>query len=64
MKENLLMKYSEQLATEIESLCKNLNGSKDCSNMIFQIRKSSSSVFAKYFFKCPKSIIDLKYKAS
>ena len=46
MKENLLMKYSEQLATEIESLCKNLNGSKDCSNMIFQIRKSSSSVFA------------------
>ncbi len=43
MKENLLMKYSEQLAVEIELLCKEI---KHNSNTIFQIRKSSSSVFA------------------
>lgn len=45
MKDNPLMKYSEQLAVEIESLCKSIDR-KDNSNTIFQIRKSSSSVFA------------------
>ena len=43
MGENLLLKYSEQLATEIELLCKNIQGN---SNTVFQIRKSSSSVYA------------------
>ena len=43
MKANPLMKYSEQLATEIEALCQNI---KTASNIVYQIRKSSSSVFA------------------
>lgn len=45
MKNNPLMKYSEELAVEIEKLCKSLE-KKDNTNAIFQIRKSSSSVFA------------------
>lgn len=45
MKGNPLLKYSEQLATEIEILCKSLRR-KDVSNIVFQIQKSSSSVFA------------------
>lgn len=45
MKDNSLLKYAEQLAVNIETLCKSLER-KDNSNTIFQIRKSSSSVFA------------------
>ena len=40
---NYLLVYSEQLATDIELLCQNI---KAPSNTIFQIRKSSSSVYA------------------
>jgi len=43
MADNLILKYSEQLAADIESLCKTIHGN---SNTVFQIRKSSSSVFA------------------
>ena len=43
MHKNYLLVYSEQLATDIELLCKNI---KAPSNTIFQIRKSSSSVYA------------------
>ena len=43
MAKNYLLIYSEQLATEIELLCQNL---KVPSNTLFQIRKSSSSVYA------------------
>lgn len=43
MPKNYLLVYSEQLATEIELLCQNI---KAPSNMLFQIRKSSSSVYA------------------
>ena len=43
MAENYLLKYSEQLATEVEQLCRRI---KAPSNTIFQIRKSSSSVYA------------------
>ncbi len=43
MSKDYLLIYSEQLATEIELLCQNL---KAPSNTIFQIRKSSSSVYA------------------
>lgn len=43
MKENLLMEYSEQLATEMEMLCKTI---KHNANTVLQIKKSSSSVFA------------------
>lgn len=43
MSKNYLLVYSEQLATDIELLCQNI---KAPSNTIFQIRKSSSSVYA------------------
>ena len=43
MPKNYLLYYSEQLATSIELLCKNI---KAPSNTLFQIRKSSSSVYA------------------
>ena len=43
MPKNYLLAYSEQLATDIELLCQNI---KAPSNTLFQIRKSSSSVYA------------------
>ena len=62
MKENPLMKYSEQLALEIEKLCKSLE-KKDNSNAIFQIRKSSSSVFANISeAQYPQSLPDMLSK--
>ncbi len=43
MPKNYLLIYSEQLATDIELLCQKINAP---SNTLFQIRKSSSSVYA------------------
>ena len=43
MSKNYLLIYSEQLATDIELLCQNI---KAPSNTLFQIRKSSSSIYA------------------
>lgn len=43
MAKNYLLDYSEQLATEIEFLYRSI---KAPSNTLFQIRKSSSSVYA------------------
>ena len=43
MPKNYLLIYSEQLATEIELLCQSI---KVPSNTLFQIRKSSSSIYA------------------
>lgn len=43
MVKNYLLIYSEQLATNIELMCQKINAP---SNTIFQIRKSSSSVYA------------------
>ena len=43
MSKNYLLIYSEQLATNIELMCQNI---KAPSNTLFQIRKSSSSVYA------------------
>ena len=43
MSKNYLLIYSEQLATNIELLCQSIKAS---SNTLFQIRKSSSSVYA------------------
>ena len=43
MSKNYLLIYSEQLATDTELLCQNI---KSSSNTLFQIRKSSSSVYA------------------
>ncbi len=42
MAKNYLLIYSEQLATDIELLCQNINAP---SNTLFQIRKSLSSVY-------------------
>ena len=43
MSKNYLLIYSEKLATDVELLCKNIKAS---SNTLFQIRKSSSSIYA------------------
>lgn len=43
MSKNYLQMYAEQLAAEIELLCQNI---KAPANTLFQIRKSSSSVYA------------------
>lgn len=43
MSKSYLLIYSEQLATEIEFFCQNI---KAPSNTLFQIRKSSSSIYA------------------
>ena len=43
MTKNYLLIYSEQLATDVELLCQNI---KAPANTVFQIRKSSSSVYA------------------
>ena len=43
MAKNYLLIYSEQFATDIELLCQQL---KAPSNTIFQLRKSSSSIYA------------------
>ena len=43
MSKNYLLIYSEQLATDIELMCQSI---KAPSNALFQIRKSSSSVYA------------------
>ncbi len=43
MAKNYLVICSEQLATDIELLCQNI---KAPSNTLFQIRKSSSSIYA------------------
>lgn len=62
MNDNPLMKYSEQLAVEIEKLCKSLD-KKDNSNTIYQIRKSSSSVFANVSeAQYPQSLPDMLSK--
>ncbi len=62
MKDNPLFKYVEQLAVEIEALCKTLE-CKDNSNTIFQIRKSSTSVFANITeAQYPQSLPDMLSK--
>ena len=43
MTKNYLLTYAEQLATDVELFCQNI---KAPSNTLFQIRKSSSSVYA------------------
>lgn len=43
MPKNYLLIYSEQLATDMELLCQNI---KAPSNTLYQIRKSSSSIYA------------------
>ena len=60
MKKNLLMEYSEQLAISIVKLC---NENKLDSNVVFQIKKSSSSVFANITeAQYPQSLADMHSK--
>lgn len=62
MKDNPLLKNAEQLAVAIETLCKSLER-KNNSNAIFQIRKSSSSVFANITeAQYPQSLPDMLSK--
>lgn len=63
MKTNLLLQYSERLAIEIENLCQYLSKTKGVSNTVFQIRKSSSSVFANVSeAQYPQSLLDMLSK--
>ena len=60
MKKNLLMEYSEQLAVNMVKLC---NENKFDSNVVFQIKKSSSSVFANITeAQYPQSLADMHSK--
>ena len=60
MAKNLLLEYSEQLACEIAKLC---NDYKIDSNTVFQIKKSSSSVFANITeAQYPQSLADMLSK--
>ena len=60
MTKNLLLIYSEQLACEIAILC---NGQKIDTNAAYQIKKSSSSVFANISeAQYPQSLADMLSK--
>ena len=59
-KRNLLLEYSEELAVKITKLC---NEYKIDSNTVFQIKKSSSSVFANITeAQYPQSLADMHSK--
>ena len=60
MKRNLLLEYSEKLAVYIAKIC---NEHKIDSNTAFQIKKSSSSVFANITeAQYPQSLADMHSK--
>ncbi|MBE6799473.1 MAG: four helix bundle protein [Ruminococcaceae bacterium] len=60
MAKNLLLEYSENLACEIAKLC---NERKIDSNTAYQIKKSSSSVFANISeAQYPQSLADMLSK--
>ena len=62
MKDNPLLKNAEQLAIGVETLYKQIER-KGNSNIIFQIRKSSSSVFANITeAQYPQSLPDMLSK--
>ncbi len=62
MKDNPLLKNAEQLAVQIDALCKSLE-QRNNSNTVFQIRKSSSSVFANISeAQYPQSLPDMLSK--
>ena len=59
-KRNLLLEYSEELAVSIVKLCQE---NKFDSNIVFQIKKSSSSVFANVTeAQYPQSLADMHSK--
>ena len=58
---NYLLDYSENLAKDIENLCKNTNS--NALNIKFQIKKSSSSIFANVSeAQYPQSLPDMLSK--
>ncbi len=60
MEKNLLLEYSENLAVSIAKLCQS---NKFDSNIVFQIKKSSSSVFANITeAQYPQSLADMHSK--
>ena len=60
MKRNLLLEYSEKLAVDIANLCA---AKYFDSNTVFQIKKSSSSVFANITeAQYPQSLADMHSK--
>ncbi len=60
MRKNLLLEYSEKLATKCELLCRSIKAN---SNLNFQLRKSSSSVFANIAeAQYPQSLPDMLSK--
>ena len=60
MKRNLLLEYSEELAVKIAKLCAEYNID---SNTVYQIKKSSSSVFANITeAQYPQSLADMHSK--
>ena len=60
MTKNLLLEYSERLACDIAMLC---NENKTDSNTVYQIKKSSSSVFANISeAQYPQSLADMLSK--
>jgi four helix bundle protein len=57
---NILLEYSEELAVKCELLCKSIHGN---SNTVFQLRKSSSSIFANISeAQYPQSLADMLSK--
>ena len=60
MKQNLLLEYSEKLAVDIAKLC---SDNRFDNNTVFQIKKSSSSVFANISeAQYPQSLADMLSK--
>ena len=60
MKQNLLLEYSEKLAVDIAKLC---SENRFDHNVVFQIKKSSSSVFANITeAQYPQSLADMLSK--
>ena len=60
MRKNLLLEYAKELACEIAELCKNY---RIDSNSSYQIKKSSSSVFANISeAQYPQSLADMLSK--
>lgn len=60
MAKNFLLEYAEEIATKCELLCQSISGH---SNTLFQLRKSSSSVFANITeAQYPQSLADMLSK--
>ena len=60
MKRNLLLEYSEKLAVDVANLCAE---KRFDNNTVFQIKKSSSSVFANITeAQYPQSLADMRSK--